>query len=407
MYHGGRFSDNFYVGGDIAYFDYVDKELYDEDVGDMYALVPEFKEIEIYLEHLDYDVEDFLKSKESQSCSTVEKKCKVLIKEIYEEHPLAIIPSGSKVGVDTEVENGCDIEVETGNDEALVRERRRIGKGKAVVTEPYDSCDGYPSENFRLVDTGYVMHKNDDIDLNTLVGDDWLGGISFTNTQGRVAHEFASDAITKATNGRKKDTNGPDQGANGHPRDGPGPEKGGNKPENGATSDFKPLEDIEEGHHINAELWATSDGEEGGSTKRFTEYNLETDNYDLQFELGIMFSNCHWWKWRQRTLGTWFLELLAADIGIVNSHWWLFISDRQKGLPGAFEDVVRNVKHHFYVRHLFSKFKHEAVKPPSYSRHSGRLKKLRRNEAEEKFDKAGKKWFGKQGLAMRYSHCGE
>ncbi|XP_034202665.1 uncharacterized protein LOC117617412 [Prunus dulcis] len=340
----------------------------------MYALVPEFKEIEIYLEHLDYDVEDFLKSKESQSCSTVEKKCKVLIKEIYEEHPLAIIPSGSKVGVDTEVENGCDIEVETGNDEALVRERRRIGKGKAVVTEPYDSCDGYPSENFRLVDTGYVMHKNDDIDLNTLVGDDWLGGISFTNTQGRVAHEFASDAITKATNGRKKDTNGPDQGANGHPRDGPGPEKGGNKPENGATSDFKPLEDIEEGHHINAELWATSDGEEGGSTKRFTEYNLETDNYDLQ----------------------------------------------QKGLPGAFEDVVRNVKHHFYVRHLFSKyiklykgkalkdmFKHEAVKPPSYSRHSGRLKKLRRNEAEEKFDKAGKKWFGKQGLAMRYSHCGE
>ncbi|KAI5353074.1 hypothetical protein L3X38_005966 [Prunus dulcis] len=329
MYHGGRFSDNFYVGGDIAYFDYVDKELVE-----ICYMVLELGYLEmIILYHYK------LLGKESQSCSTVEKKCKVLIKEIYEEHPLAIIPSGSKVGVDTEVENGCDIGVETGNDEALVRERKRIGKGKVVVTEPYDSCDGYPSDNFRLVDTGYVMHKNDDIDLNTLVGDDWLGGISFTNTQGQVAHEFASDAITKATNGPKKDTNGPDQGANGHPRDGPGPEKGGNKPENGATSDFKPQEDIEEGHHINAELWATSDG--------------------------------------------------------------------QKGLPGAFEDVVRNVKHHFCVRHLFSKFKHEAVKPPSYSRHPGRLKKLRRNEAKEKFDKAGKKWLGKQGLAMRYSHCGE
>lgn len=70
---------------------------YDEDVVDMCALVPKFKEIEIYLEHLDCDVEDFLKSKESQSSSTVEKKCKMLIEEIHKEHSLAIIPSGSKV----------------------------------------------------------------------------------------------------------------------------------------------------------------------------------------------------------------------------------------------------------------------------------------------------------------------
>ncbi|KAL6269704.1 hypothetical protein ACE6H2_026615 [Prunus campanulata] len=27
MYHGGRFSDNFYVGGDMTYFDYVDKDM--------------------------------------------------------------------------------------------------------------------------------------------------------------------------------------------------------------------------------------------------------------------------------------------------------------------------------------------------------------------------------------------
>ncbi|KAH0991160.1 hypothetical protein GBA52_002643 [Prunus armeniaca] len=228
----------------------------------------EFKEIEIYLEHLDYDVEDFLK-------------------KIHDEHPLAIIPSGSKDGVDIEAENGCDTRVETRNKEALVKERRRIGKGKAVVTEPYDSCDGYSSNDSRLVNIGYVMYKNDDIYLNTLVGDDWLGGISVTNTQGQVAHEFATEAITEATNGPElpangleEDTNGPeqdgpDQGANSHPQDGPGPEKGGNRPKNG------PLEDIEEGDHMNVELWAASDGEEGGSTKRVTKYNPETDNHDL------------------------------------------------------------------------------------------------------------------------------
>ncbi len=53
---------------------------------------------------------------------------------------------------------------------------------------------------------------------------------------------------------------------------------------------------------------------------------------------------------------TWFLELLAADVGIVNSHGWSFISDRQKGLPGAFEDVVRNAEHHFCARHLLSNY---------------------------------------------------
>ncbi|CAL8991652.1 unnamed protein product [Prunus brigantina] len=152
---------------------------YDEDVVDMCALDPEFKEIEIYLEHLDSDVEDFLKSKESQSNSAIEKKCKILIEEIHEEHPLTIIPSGSKARVDNGVESGCEYGVETGNvtrnEEALVRERRRIGKGKAVETKPSDSSNpynGYPSDEYGLVDTGYVMHENDDININTLFGDD-------------------------------------------------------------------------------------------------------------------------------------------------------------------------------------------------------------------------------------------
>ncbi|KAI5349710.1 Hypothetical predicted protein [Prunus dulcis] len=99
----------------------------------------------------------------------------MLIEEIHEEHPLAIIPSGSKAGVDNGVESGCESGVETGNEETSVRERRRIEKGNAVVTKPFyssDSCNGYPSDNYRLVDTGYVMHENDDINLNTLAGDD-------------------------------------------------------------------------------------------------------------------------------------------------------------------------------------------------------------------------------------------
>ncbi|KAI5349709.1 hypothetical protein L3X38_002598 [Prunus dulcis] len=108
-------------------------------------------------------------------------------------------------------------------------------------------------------------------------------------------------------NGLKEETNGLDQGTNSHREGRPGPEKGGNRPENGATgsdqgrtrhegffgSDFKPLEDIKEGDHNNAKLWVASDGEEIGLTKRFTEYNPETDNHDPQFELSMKFSNFH------------------------------------------------------------------------------------------------------------------
>ncbi|KAI5318245.1 hypothetical protein L3X38_037953 [Prunus dulcis] len=157
---------------------------YDEDVVDMCALVPEFKEIEIYLEHLDYDVEGFLKCKESQSNSAIEtlKKCKVLIEEIHDKHPMAIIPSGSKAGVDTGVESGCEIGVETKN-----------------VTGNEKTLDG----------------------------------ISFTNTQGQVAHEFASEARTEATNRHEEATNGPKLSANGHEEDTNGPEQGG--PDQGAN----------------------------------------------------------------------------------------------------------------------------------------------------------------------------
>ncbi|VVA41792.1 PREDICTED: LOC18777017 isoform, partial [Prunus dulcis] len=53
---------------------------------------------------------------------------------------------------------------------------------------------------------------------------------------------------------------------------------------------------------------------------------------------------------------TWFIDLLAKDVDIVNSHGWAFISDKQKGLPGAFEDIVPNAKTRFCVKHLWDNF---------------------------------------------------
>ncbi|KAI5327163.1 hypothetical protein L3X38_026559 [Prunus dulcis] len=53
---------------------------------------------------------------------------------------------------------------------------------------------------------------------------------------------------------------------------------------------------------------------------------------------------------------TWFIDLLAKDVDIVNSHGWAVISDKQKGLPGPFEDIVPNVETRFCVRHLYDNF---------------------------------------------------
>ncbi|CAL2229651.1 unnamed protein product [Prunus armeniaca] len=53
---------------------------------------------------------------------------------------------------------------------------------------------------------------------------------------------------------------------------------------------------------------------------------------------------------------TWFIDLLAKDVDIVNSHGWVFIFDKQKGLPGAFEDIVPNAETRFCVRHLWDNF---------------------------------------------------
>ncbi|CAL8998781.1 unnamed protein product [Prunus brigantina] len=52
----------------------------------------------------------------------------------------------------------------------------------------------------------------------------------------------------------------------------------------------------------------------------------------------------------------WFLELLVKDCEIVNQFGFTFISDKQKGLLLAFEQVVPNCDHRFCARHLFSNY---------------------------------------------------
>ncbi|CAL2233963.1 unnamed protein product [Prunus armeniaca] len=52
----------------------------------------------------------------------------------------------------------------------------------------------------------------------------------------------------------------------------------------------------------------------------------------------------------------WFLELLVKDCEIVNQFGFTFISDKQKGLLPAFEQVVPNCNNQFCARHLFSNY---------------------------------------------------
>ncbi|CAL9017841.1 unnamed protein product [Prunus brigantina] len=53
----------------------------------------------------------------------------------------------------------------------------------------------------------------------------------------------------------------------------------------------------------------------------------------------------------------WFLELLVKDCQIVNQFGFTFISDKQKGLLLAFEQVVPKCDHRFCARHLFSNYR--------------------------------------------------
>ncbi|KAL2237311.1 UNVERIFIED_CONTAM: hypothetical protein Sindi_0922800, partial [Sesamum indicum] len=53
----------------------------------------------------------------------------------------------------------------------------------------------------------------------------------------------------------------------------------------------------------------------------------------------------------------WFLILLKTDLGIENQSEYVFMSDKQKGLIQAFQEVLPAAPHRFCVRHMHSNFK--------------------------------------------------
>ncbi|XP_025637216.1 uncharacterized protein [Arachis hypogaea] len=54
---------------------------------------------------------------------------------------------------------------------------------------------------------------------------------------------------------------------------------------------------------------------------------------------------------------TWFLRLLIDDFGVEIIRKITFMSDHQKGLLPAFDEVIPGVDHRFYVYHLYSNFR--------------------------------------------------
>ncbi|XP_062162118.1 uncharacterized protein LOC133869179 [Alnus glutinosa] len=54
---------------------------------------------------------------------------------------------------------------------------------------------------------------------------------------------------------------------------------------------------------------------------------------------------------------TWFLVQLLEDIGYPQEHMWSFMSDRQKGLIDALEDLMPGLEHRYCVRHLYANMK--------------------------------------------------
>ncbi|XP_074364979.1 uncharacterized protein LOC141706040 [Apium graveolens] len=49
----------------------------------------------------------------------------------------------------------------------------------------------------------------------------------------------------------------------------------------------------------------------------------------------------------------WFLKQVVEDLNIENESSWTFISNRQKGLINALENIVPNAEHRFCVMHLY------------------------------------------------------
>nr|XP_018633934.1 uncharacterized protein LOC104118650 isoform X2 [Nicotiana tomentosiformis] len=54
---------------------------------------------------------------------------------------------------------------------------------------------------------------------------------------------------------------------------------------------------------------------------------------------------------------SWFLNYLSVDLEIGDHGGWTFMSDKQKGLLEAFNDVLPFVSHRFCVRYLYGNFR--------------------------------------------------
>ncbi|CAL2257087.1 unnamed protein product [Prunus armeniaca] len=52
----------------------------------------------------------------------------------------------------------------------------------------------------------------------------------------------------------------------------------------------------------------------------------------------------------------WFLELLGQDLNIGNSHGYVFMIDKQKGLINVVSTLFPSVEHRHYLKHLYSNF---------------------------------------------------
>ncbi|XP_062150890.1 uncharacterized protein LOC133859491 [Alnus glutinosa] len=63
-----------------------------------------------------------------------------------------------------------------------------------------------------------------------------------------------------------------------------------------------------------------------------------------------------------RDTWTWFLKILLDDIGYDREHMWSFMSDRQKGLVNALEDLMPGAEHMYCVKHLHANLKKRGFK---------------------------------------------
>ncbi|KAL0378790.1 UNVERIFIED_CONTAM: hypothetical protein Sradi_3184500 [Sesamum radiatum] len=62
----------------------------------------------------------------------------------------------------------------------------------------------------------------------------------------------------------------------------------------------------------------------------------------------------------------WFLIILKHDLNIIRQHEFTFMSDKQKGLMQAFEEVFPGSDHRFCVRHLHNNFKQAGFRGLAY-----------------------------------------